>query len=169
MIYVSFVYVIICKCVGQACVPARGRKICVCSISPVECTLIFVPHMKELRNHFHDTFGWLRDAASVCRLGVASLKNLLFGTFFKSFIESPKALSRSWWSLTSQTIIALRYGVPGSVLIHNHGMLVGVLLQNVYVRLDQTQKIQFFRQGEVWGACLANHAVCHVYGRHLAF
>lgn len=138
------------------------------ALSPVERTLLFVPHMKQLRNHFQNAFGWLRDAAPVFRLGVASLKDFLFGTFFKSFIQSPKALSRSRGSFASQIIIALRYAVPASVLIHDHRVLVGVLLQNVYVRLDQTQKIQFFRKGEVGGAGLANHAVCHEDGRHLA-
>ncbi len=125
----------------------------------MEHARLFVPHVKQLRYHFHDALGWVRDAAPVLGLGMASLKNFLLGTFFKSLIEGPKALSRSGGSLPSKTIIALGYSVPAPVLIHDHGVLVGVLLQNAYVRLDQPQKIQFLRQGEVGGAGLADHAV----------
>lgn len=135
--------------------------VCECSISPLECARLFVPYMKQLWYHFHDALGWLRDAAPVRGLGVASLQNFLLGTFFKSLIKCPKTLCRSWGPLASKTIIAFCYAVPAPVFIHNHGMLVGVLLQNAYVRLDQPQKIQFLRQGEVGGAGLADHAVCH--------
>lgn len=76
---------------------------------------------------------------------MASLKNFLLGTFFKSLIEGPEALSRSGGPLASETIIAFCYAVPAPVLIHDHGVLVGVLLQNAYVRLDQPQKIQLLR------------------------
>lgn len=80
---------------------------------------------------------------------MASLDHFLFGTLFKTFVQGPEPLGRPGRPLSSQAVVALGYALPAPVFVYNHGMLVGVLFQNAYVRLNQTEKVQFFRQSKV--------------------
>lgn len=111
--------------------------------------MLFVPSMKQMWDHLHDPFGWFRDAAPILRLGMAPLNHFLFGTLFESFVQGPEPLRCPGRPLSSQFVVVLSYVLPAPVLVHNHGMLVRVLLQNPDVRLNQAEQVQFFRQSKV--------------------
>lgn len=80
---------------------------------------------------------------------MAPLDHFLFGTLFEAFVQGPEALGCAGWPLSSQAVVALSYAFPATVLVHDHGMLVRVLLQDADVWLNQAEQVQFLRQGKV--------------------
>lgn len=98
---------------------------------------------------------------------MAPLDHFLFSTLFETFVQGPEPLGCPGRPLSSQFVVAFGYVLPAPVLVHNHGMLVCVLLQNADVRLNQAEQVQFLRQSKVRRACLAHHAASHKQSRHL--
>lgn len=137
---------------------------------PAQCLVLFVDgHMvKQVRDHLHNSFGWLGDACSVLWLGVSPLHHFLFGRLLQSLVESPESLSSAMWSVPSQDVVLLRHSVPTLVLVHDDCVLVSVLLQDADVRPNQLQQVQLLREGEVGGASFPHHTrQKHRAGRHL--
>lgn len=124
--------------------------------------------VKQVRDHLHNSPGWLGDARSVLWLGVSPLHHFLLGGLLQSLVEGPEALGSSMGSVPSQGVVLLSHSVPALVLVHNDRMLVSVLLQDADVRPDQLQQVQLLREGEVGRASFAHHtgqkhrAGCHL-------
>lgn len=123
--------------------------------------------VKQVRDHLHNPPGRLRDAPSVLWLGVSPLHHFLLGRLLQPLVEGPEALSGPVGPVSTQGVVLLGHRVPAVVLVHDDGVLVGVLLQDADVRTDELQQVQLLGDGEVGGASFAHHAgQKHRAGRH---
>ena len=126
---------------------------------PVQGLLVVVQGggVEEVRDHVHRSPGGLRDVPSVLSLGVSALHHFLFGRLLQPLVEGAEALGGAGGAVSPQGIVLLCHRVPALVLVHDDGVLVGVLLQDAHVRAHQLQQVQLLRQGEVGGASLTHH------------
>lgn len=141
----------------------------VCPTVPAQrLVLLMNGHMvKQVRDHLHNSPGWLGDARPVLWLGVSPLHHFLLGRLLEPLVEGPEALRGAMGSVSSQGVVLLGHRVPALVLVHDDRMLVGVLFQDADVRTDQLQQVQLLREGEVGGARLTHHTgQKHSAGRH---
>lgn len=137
---------------------------------PAQSLVLFVDgHMvKQVRDHLHNSPGWLGDARPVLWLGVSPLHHFLLSRLLQSLVEGPEALSGSMGSVPSQGVVLNGHSVPALVLVHDDRMLVSVLLQDADVGPDQLQQVELLGEREVGGASLAHHtgqkdgAGCHL-------
>lgn len=124
--------------------------------------------LEQVRDHLHNPPGRLRDAPSVLGLGVSPLHHFLLGRLLQPLVEGSEALGGAVRPVPSQSVVLLGHGVPALVLVHDDGVLVGVLLQDANVRTDQLQQVQLLGEGEVGGASFTHHAGHeHRVGGHL--
>lgn len=114
--------------------------------------------VEQLRDHLHHPPGWLRDVPPVLGLGVSPLHQLLLGRLLQPLVQSPEALGGALGSVPSQRVVLVGHGVPALVLVHDDGVLVGVLLQDADVGADELQQVELLGECEVGGARLAHHA-----------
>lgn len=113
--------------------------------------------LEEVRDHFHNSPGWLRDGRPEFWLGVSPLHHFLLGRLLQPLVECPEALSSAVGSVASQRVVLLCHNIPALVLVHDDCMFVGVLLQDADVRPHQFQQVQLLRESEVGGASFTHH------------
>lgn len=137
------------------------------AVSPVQgVEVLLMQRMEQMWDHLDDSLGGFGDVAPVLGLGVLPLHHLLLGILLQPLVECAEALRRAWGAVPPQRVVLLRDVVPALVLVHNYRVLVGVLLQDADVRLDQPQQVQLLRECEVGGPGFPHHAGCHEHSSH---